>query len=243
MKELRLSRRWSQAELAERLSLSQPKLSQVESGNSSLTAEQFLLALRIFNVGASRFSASPQDVERPLQNALARLGADHLQESEEVLSSEHLEEVHEAIKRALVSGVPRLVTAIGPVIVRNVDRIGFAKLHALLADVGFERRLDWLLDNVRTALRALQVEQPRGPRARQYRRALAILDAVMEYRHSVEASARAFAPDVLDRGIRSKQTLDEVRQVRSKISHHWNVISSLTVDDFIAALRDAHGPA
>src|SRR5580658_8833730 len=82
-RELRKERRWTQAELAKRLDLSQARLSEIEGGDGSFTAEQFLLLLKLFNVGASRFApgagASPgHDREAQIQNALARLGALHL---------------------------------------------------------------------------------------------------------------------------------------------------------------------
>ena len=75
VRELRRDRRWTQAELAGQLGLSQGRLSEIEGGKGSLTAEQFLLLLGLFNVGASRFWTAPADPEADLQNALARLGA------------------------------------------------------------------------------------------------------------------------------------------------------------------------
>ena len=48
--DLRRGRRWTQAELARRLDLSQSRLSEVERGDGSFTAEQFLTILRLFNV-------------------------------------------------------------------------------------------------------------------------------------------------------------------------------------------------
>src|SRR5271170_6034924 len=92
VRELRKERRWTQAELAKRLDLSQARLSEIEGGDGSFTAEQFLLLLKLFNVGANRFapSAGPSashDREAQIRNALARLGALHLQENRDVLPS------------------------------------------------------------------------------------------------------------------------------------------------------------
>src|SRR5271154_2106763 len=80
VRDLRKERRWTQAELAKRLDLSQARLSEVESGDGSFTAEQFLLLLKLFNVGTSRFApnagaSSGHDREAQIQNALVRLGA------------------------------------------------------------------------------------------------------------------------------------------------------------------------
>ena len=46
VRELRRARRWTQAELAGHLQLSQNRLSDIERGDGSFTAEQFLLLSR-----------------------------------------------------------------------------------------------------------------------------------------------------------------------------------------------------
>src|SRR5262245_35987584 len=53
---LRTERRFTQSELAARMGLSQGRLSQIERGDGSFTAEQFLLLLRLFNVPVSHFA-------------------------------------------------------------------------------------------------------------------------------------------------------------------------------------------
>src|SRR5262245_15672041 len=77
---LRQERHWTQATLADRLGLSQSRLSEIERGAGSFTAEQLLAMLRTFNVPLSYFAAPTRDPEAEIQNALARLGAAHLQE-------------------------------------------------------------------------------------------------------------------------------------------------------------------
>src|SRR5262245_3590350 len=68
---LRKDRRWTQAELAEHLHLSQNRLSEIERGGGSFTAEQFLAILKLFNIPVTHFAAARRrDME--LQNALAR---------------------------------------------------------------------------------------------------------------------------------------------------------------------------
>src|SRR6476469_4792741 len=89
---LRKERGWTQAELAEKLGLSQNRLSEVERGDGSFTAEQFLLILKLFNVTTSRF-ADATDRPQQLQNALARRGASHLQESAGVVPADDLADV------------------------------------------------------------------------------------------------------------------------------------------------------
>jgi transcriptional regulator with XRE-family HTH domain len=56
VRELRKQRRWTQAELARRLGLSQSRLSEIERGAGSFSAEQFLTILSLFNVYSTRFS-------------------------------------------------------------------------------------------------------------------------------------------------------------------------------------------
>jgi DNA-binding XRE family transcriptional regulator len=74
VRDLRKERGWTQAELAGKLGLSQSRLSEVERGDGSFTAEQFLQILRLFNVAVDRFLGET-DRSLQLQNALARLVA------------------------------------------------------------------------------------------------------------------------------------------------------------------------
>src|SRR6185312_7927422 len=88
VRDLRQARGWTQARLAGELGLSQARLSEVERGGGSFTAEQLLTILRIFNVGVSHFATPAKpDAARQLQNAVARLGGSELQELD-VLPSE-----------------------------------------------------------------------------------------------------------------------------------------------------------
>src|SRR4051812_9218764 len=84
VRSLRKERGWSQAELAAKLELSQSRLSEVERGKGSLTAEQLLLILQLFNVSPAAFLDEAPVQAAALQNALARLGARHLRESDQV---------------------------------------------------------------------------------------------------------------------------------------------------------------
>ena len=132
VRELRLARRWTQAELARQLEISQNRLSDIERGDGSFTAEQFLLLSKLFNVAPGQFVHEPSDPGLAIQNALARLGALHVQESVHVLPSQELQEVHDVVREALLDGSPRIITALAPVLVRNAERLSLAKLHAEL---------------------------------------------------------------------------------------------------------------
>jgi transcriptional regulator with XRE-family HTH domain len=242
VRELRRSRKWTQAELSAQLHLSQNYLSEIERGSGSFTAEQFLLLLKLFNVPVSQFVSEPGDQDLRIQNALARLGAPHLQESD-VLPGEQLEEVHDVMREALVDGSARFVTALAPVLVRNVEHLNLIKLHAELEKLGLERRLVWVVENTLTALGQLHKEAAARSRewAKLDRRAEVILQAFLEF---VTAQGRLqesteLPPDVLDAAIRSTRTLDEVRSSASDISKRWGIISSLQVKDFLQALKAA----
>jgi HTH-type transcriptional regulator/antitoxin HipB len=235
VRELRRARRWTQAELASRLGLSQSRLSELERGAGSFTAEQLLVLARLFNVPPSEFvPRKPADELAPLQNALVRFGASHLLEREDVTPDESLD-VTRAIREALVSGVPRFITSLGPVLVRQIDRVSLTKLHATLADVGFQRRLAWLVENTVAALRSeLTASLPR-PWAKRYRRAILVLGTALE-----EADARRQgkpATDLLDPDIRSARTRRQIEASSSRISRRWGIVSALQPEDFVRALR------
>ena len=53
---LRRERRLSQAELAKKLGLSQSRLSELENGAGSFTAEQLVMLLQLFNVTLADFA-------------------------------------------------------------------------------------------------------------------------------------------------------------------------------------------
>jgi HTH-type transcriptional regulator/antitoxin HipB len=237
---LRKARRWTQAELAGRLGLSQGRLSEIERGDGSFTAEQLLEMLRLFNVDVAHFAA-PADPDTELQNALARLGALHLLESEEVLSSERFREVTDALRETLAAGrSPRLLTALAPVLVWNIDSVNLNKLNLQLTDIGLERRLGWMVENTLVAVRA-DTKPPRRW-TRLYRRAQVVLDAFLELQVTetrVPAEHRR-AIDVLDADIRSLRTLNEVSASASPISRRWGIATSLQPQDFLTALRAAH---
>ncbi|HEY1551708.1 MAG TPA: helix-turn-helix transcriptional regulator [Kofleriaceae bacterium] len=96
IRELRRSRQWTQAELAKQLELSQSRLSEIENGSGSLSAEQLLRVLALFNVGVESFVEKPNDPHQELQNALARFGAKHLVESDTIIPTERLSEASNA---------------------------------------------------------------------------------------------------------------------------------------------------
>jgi transcriptional regulator with XRE-family HTH domain len=238
VRELRHDRKWTQADLAKQLHLSQNRLSEIERGDGSFTAEQFLLLLQLFNVASSQFVDQLGDASLAIQNALSRLGALHLQESVHVLPSEELEEVHDVVREALLDGSPRIITALAPVLVRNARRLNLNKLHADLENLGRARRLAWVIDNTLNALAHLSsTSRDAKEWSKLYRRAALHLKLFLDFVDS--PPGRHLPLDILDATIRSKRTLDDVQRSASTASQRWGIVTSLQPEDFIQALEAA----
>jgi transcriptional regulator with XRE-family HTH domain len=245
VRHLRQSRKWTQAALAERLQLSQARLSEIERGDGSFSAEQFITLLALFNATVADFAsqASKPDVTDELQNALARFGANHLLESPDVLPSERLDTAASVIRETLIlTKHPRLITALAPVIVQHIDAINLHQVNAELAQVGLQRRLGWLVENTVEAVERVGSRAPRRLAAN-YRGAKVILGNFLALVYS-EQQALPDDPrhgiDFLDRNIRSERTLGDVIATSSPISRRWRIATSIQPDDFEAAMRAAH---
>jgi transcriptional regulator with XRE-family HTH domain len=228
---LRVERRFTQKELAVRLGLSQSRLSEIERGEGSFTAEQLLVLLGLFNVPASHFLPSAHDPVAQLQNALVRLGATHLHKVDGVPPNERLEDVRDVVRETLFTDEPRLLTALAPVLNRHIARVNLWKLRADLVQAGLERRLGWLVENTVEAVRlALQGPSPHGG----YQRLAVVLATFLD-----STAPAAPVPDLLDAIIRSTQTRDEVLAASSTISKRWGIVTDLQPQDFVDALRAA----
>lgn len=239
VRDLRLARKWTQGELAEQLGLSQSRLSEIERGDGSFTAEQFLHILRLFNVTTDHFVAAPLlPNDAVLQNTLARLGAAHLRESDADVPSDRLRDADVVVREVLlVPESPRLVTALAPVLVQNVDRLNLNKLWLQLADAGLAQRLGWLLDNTIEAIRT-DIQGARPKRQRQYRRTELVLQEFLD-RVRASGPARERALDVFDVDIRTKKTMAEVTTTASPVSQRWRLVTAIQPADFVEALRGA----
>lgn len=236
---LRLAHRWSQSELGRELGLSQARLSEIERGDGSFTAEQLLDVLRLFNVPVDHFAPKSGSATASLQNALARLGATHLRESTEVLPSERLNEVHEVVREVLVSAEsPRLIAALAPVLVGNIERVSLNGLWGDFREIGLERRVGWLVEETLLALR--QRGDPPRALARQYRRAAVLMSSLLSVWKPALSTRPEQAPDILDANLRSANSIAQVRDRRSASARAWNIVTTLQTNDFVEALRAAH---
>lgn len=243
VRELRKARRWTQAELAGRLGISQGRVSELERGDGSFTAEQLILLLKLFNVGVSEFDLRSHDRTSEIRNVLARLGAPHLQEGADVLPSERIEEVTAVVRETLSEASPRLIAALAPVLVTNIDHVNLTKLLASLVEAGLGRRLCWLVQNTLEAVRSVPSAELDRPWALRYRRAEVVLETFLDFAWNSQPAQPDQAPDVLDAEIRSAKTREAVKASSSVISRRWGIITRLQVDDFARALetaREAH---
>lgn len=238
VRSLRRERGWTQAELAPKLGISQARLSQIEGGGGSFSAENLLIILKLFNVTPASFTDGPPDRRAQLQNALARLGARHLQENGQILPGAGIDDVVDIIAETLSAGESRLTTALAPVLVENIDRVPLPKLHLELSRAGFERRLPWLCENVVHAIRSEWRANSSSAGAKEARRTVLVIDLFLEAIAPPKDSPAGW--DVLDAGIRSRKTADTVQQAASEVSRKWHILSSLKPEDFAGALRAAH---
>lgn len=241
-RDLRLQRRWTQKELAEKIGLSQGRLSEIERGDGSFTAEQLLLLAQLFNVPLTHFAPRGQTnaaAHAVLQNALVRLGARQLQESDDVLPSERLEEATRAVKEALVVGAPRLIVALGPVLVQQVDRVSLPRLWVELRELGLEQRLPWLAENVLRAIHSERASDVPLAVATRYRRVATTLQHWLEEIRARTFVAQTIGEDLLDTTIRSAKTLKQIRSERSEISRQWGIVTGLQPSHFAEALEAA----
>ncbi len=103
IRQLRQDRQWTQKELAKLLGLSQNRLSEIESGQGSFTAEQLLLLSRNFNVPVSDFVTTKGKADQKIQNALERLGAAHLLEHKAALPSENMDPAVTLVSEKMVA--------------------------------------------------------------------------------------------------------------------------------------------
>jgi DNA-binding XRE family transcriptional regulator len=121
---IRRERGWTRAVLGERLGLAQARLSEIERGDGSFSAEQLLMILDLFNVPISEFLPA-SDADDELQNALIRFGAIHLRQVPGGVASGRTMTPDDAILATLVgSRSSRLVTALAPVLVHPPWEMG-----------------------------------------------------------------------------------------------------------------------
>jgi transcriptional regulator with XRE-family HTH domain len=239
VRQLRIDRVWTQRELAAELELSQNRLSELENGQGSFSAEHLLRILQLFNVGISLFADEKPDPEGQLQNALNRFGAKHLLASDQVLAVEQFEDLRRVVLETIVAGHARVLTALAPVLVENADLLELNSLASRLDDIGLGNRLYWICENVIWAIRADLDQLGSQSWRRRYRRALTVLEQFI----ATVPPPPLRSLDLLDSTIRSEKTITELKEQGSEFSARWHIVTSLQPADFLHALREARGDA
>lgn len=243
VRRLRQERRWTQIRLAKSLGLSQNRLSEIERGKGSFTAEQLLLILRNFNVSIDYFKSAIRAAHGvQIQNALARLGAAHLQENFEALPSERLREAADVIRETLVAAEsPRYIAAIAPVFVIHRQNLNLNKLKGQLAEVGLERRLGWALENTQEALHQELNAGLTTEWKLKYQKAETAIQIFLAPWGAAFGFEQGFPDDVLDPDILTEKTVKQVYEEASEISRKWHIVTRITTDDFRQALISSRG--
>ena len=192
-----------------------------------------------------------------LQNALARLGATHLVEDARLLPSEQLKDVENVMKEVLIEGGPaRHITALAPVLIRNIDRLNLAKLGVVFSQLGLGRRFAWLVDSTLDAVK-VALEEPDMVHGDwlSLKKANGALSLFLK-RGGLDSLRRdpwiPFDPagewtvdvDVVGPQIATEKTLLEVIKGSSAIARRWGIATAIQPEDFLEAVRaacaDAH---
>lgn len=242
LKRVRKDRALTQAELARILTISQPQLSQVESGKGSLTAGQLLLLISRFNLTAADFLPAqkrPEQRDDELQNALVRFGAKHLREIPDLPASSRYVRADDVILDTLIAPVsPRFVTALGPVIVHNIDFIVFPRLFQRLHEIGREARLIWLFQCLETAteihIEKSHLSRERTVLYREVHRALGGMLAILK--SIVERNKKEFIEDILISRVTGAKSLERLRSNRDQPALDWNILTDIKAEDFYREL-------
>ena len=240
IRQLRQERQWTQKELAKLLGLSQNRLSEIEGGQGSFTAEQLLLLSKNFNVPVSDFVSIKGKADQKIQNALARLGATHLLENQASLPSEKLDQAVNLVYETLIAAnSSRQIAALGPVIVNYATPPTLNKLRIRFNEAGLINRFGWLLDNVRYAINEELGERLPADWHKKYAKADLVLKNLLDFPWFKLDSKDKNITDILDDTIAHPKDLKEVRSSSSNISKKWGVVSLIKPDDFVNALKEA----
>lgn len=237
VKELRKQRLLTQKELADYLGLSQNRISQIEAGEGSFSAEHLLLLAKKFNLAPSSFVDEEKRAEPTVQNALARHGAEHLREFENTLPSEKLDDIIRLVREVLAAPQDsRSVAALAPVIVQHADPPTLNRIRLRLIDDGIIQRYGWLLENIRWAIDDELAEDLSTEWKEKYKKADYVLKNLLSFPWF--SLRKVHREDVFDSVITSK-TLGQLRSALSDVSKKWKIITNIQPKDFAEALKEA----
>jgi transcriptional regulator with XRE-family HTH domain len=243
VRRLRMERRWTLAELAGRLGLSVSRLSEIERGDGSFSAEHLLVIFELFHVGPEHFpprSDGCDPVIGSLQIALHRLGAVHLTSVENAVLRQEHERAAPVVQGVLIEHPSaRFLTSLPPVLIARADQISFPSVQHAVVQAGVPHRWGWLLEHFVDALDAVQG----GVGSVRWRRASKRAQTVAEsFLPSVPRPEEDAPYDLLDPDLRSTSGVRDAEERASGIDRRWRVLSRLRTVDFVQpleVLRDA----
>jgi transcriptional regulator with XRE-family HTH domain len=225
------------------MGISQGRLSELERDQGSFYAEHLLLLMKLFNVPASEFEERAPTVSASLEQSLARHGATHAGDRDDVLPSERIGSVVQVVRETLASrDVATLVTALAPVLATHTEDVNFVHLYGELRALGLERRFAWVAENT---LKALEAEIAVVPLrwSRVYRCSAIALERFVTFvvENQPHASANVAKPmlDVLDKDIADRRKIEAIGAKRSDVSLRWDIVTALQPKDFATAIRAA----
>ena len=227
IRKLRLAKHWSLAYLSGHLELSVSRLSEIERGQGSFTAEQLLVMLGLFNVTTSELIGFDGSRDDQLYLALANLGASHLREPQ-TRASESFRSANNAIVETLLASDGRLIPALATLLVNQPIALNLPL--TTLSGLGYGHRLAWLVDNVVAAIQTFLPTQTMS---------IALLRLQQFQTFTGHAIAKPPTTDILDQSIRSARTLARVIERGSVHSKNWNIATGITVEDFAKVFRSA----
>ena len=156
-----------------------------------------------------------------------------------MLPSERLSNVNDVVREAIVaSEFPRLITALGPVLVRNVDHLNLKKLHLQLAEGGLERRLAWVVENT---LEAIRREAP-GVTSAPWRAATSGRASCSDRFSTslpINCPLTRWQRTCSTRGSAVRRPSTRSPLLPCPFPRRWGIITTLQPDDFVEALRGA----
>jgi transcriptional regulator with XRE-family HTH domain len=238
IKKIRLEREITQADLAKKLGISRPWLTEIEKGNGALSAEQFVFLLSYFNQTLDDFFPSNKGYATlHLQNALVRLGASFLKENDELMPSEKFRDMETVVFETVILGESALLLALVPVIVKNVEIARLQRIASRLQSLGLESRFWWLIEGTYLAIEKRMEGYQSKEWSKIYRQSKWVLGQIRKLSHFFFDVHRGNYPeDILDKTISSQKTYQEVKRLRDSLAIRWRIVTRIRETDFVNVL-------
>lgn len=231
----------TQAEMAKRIGVSQPKLCDIEGGYSTLTFPEVLVLMSAYNLALKDLVELPQwNAPMRIRQALARFGAFELHQDERVIISEELMELQDVIRQTLVIyPEKRTLCALAPLIVKHIKQLNFDGIAMKLYDIGVDGRLWWLVEGTLWAVRVRRKFYLPKQVLQLYNTANLILTRKSKSANYFFSLRRAYPTDYLDCELAGKRAMENIRVARDALATRWRIMSLIKQEDFTEALARA----